>query len=64
MTVMKMLGEEKATALLGASEKMFGLLNMTSVGSDYRPAAFPSAFVAREDTWSCGDFWTPEVRYA
>jgi Zn-dependent M28 family amino/carboxypeptidase len=49
LAVMKMLGEEKATALLGASEKLFGLLNMTSVASDYKPSAFPAAFVARED---------------
>jgi hypothetical protein len=49
LAAMKMMGEEKALALLGASDKMFGLLNMTSTGSDYQPAKFPAAFVARED---------------
>ena len=49
LAAMKMMGEEKALALLGASDKMFGLLNMTSAGSDYQPAKFPAAFVARED---------------
>jgi carboxypeptidase Q len=47
--VMKMLGEEKAVALLSASEKQFGLLNMSSVTSDYQPSKVPAAFVARED---------------
>ena len=49
LAAMKMMGEEKALALLGASEKMFGLMNMTSAASDYKPANFPAAFVARED---------------
>jgi len=47
--VTKMVGEEKALALLVGSEKMYGLLNMTTFGRDYQPAAYPSAFIDRED---------------
>jgi carboxypeptidase Q len=45
----EMIQEEKALALLGASEKSFGLLNMASITSDYQPAKITAAFVARED---------------
>jgi carboxypeptidase Q len=45
----KMMGDEKVAALLVGSEKMYGLLNMTTLSRDYQPASFPSAFVARED---------------
>jgi carboxypeptidase Q len=46
---MKMAEEEKAAAVLMASEKMYGLLNMTTMAKEYQPAALPSAVVARED---------------
>jgi Zn-dependent M28 family amino/carboxypeptidase len=46
---MKMIAEEKPLALLMSSEKLFGLLNMTTVSRDYRPGAYPAAFLARED---------------
>lgn len=46
---MKMAEEEKAAAVLMASEKMYGLLNMTTMGREYQPAVLPAAFVARED---------------
>jgi carboxypeptidase Q len=45
----KMAEEEKALAVLGSSEKTFGLLNMTSITADYHPAKIAAAFVARED---------------
>jgi Zn-dependent M28 family amino/carboxypeptidase len=45
----KMVGEEKALAMLVSSEKMYGLLNMTTFSREYQPAACPSAFLARED---------------
>ena len=46
---MKMIAEEKPLALLMTSEKMFGLLNMTTISRDYQPGAYPAAFMARED---------------
>jgi carboxypeptidase Q len=46
---MKMVAEEKPLALLMPSEKMFGLLNMTTLSRDYQPGAYPSAFLTRED---------------
>ncbi len=45
----KMSQEEKAAALLMGSEKMYGLLNMTTLSRDYQPTAVPAAFLARED---------------
>lgn len=45
----QMMQDERAVALLGTSEKSFGLLNMTSLTGDYQPAKIPAAFVARED---------------
>jgi len=46
---MKMLQEEKAVALLMGSDKMYGLLNMTTLSREYQAAALPAAFLARED---------------
>jgi len=46
---MKMLQEEKAAALLIGSDKMYGLLNMTTLSREYQAAAVPAAFLARED---------------
>jgi Zn-dependent M28 family amino/carboxypeptidase len=46
---MKVLQEEKAVALLMGSDKMYGLLNMTTLSREYQAAALPAAFLARED---------------
>jgi Zn-dependent M28 family amino/carboxypeptidase len=46
---MQMIAEEKPLALLMASEKLFGLLNMSTVSRDYKPGSYPAAFLARED---------------
>jgi len=46
---MKMIAEEKPLALLMASEKLFGLLNMSTVSRDYKPGTDPAAFLTRED---------------
>jgi len=43
------MAREKGVALLFGSEKMYGLLNMSTLSQDYQPAPIPSAFVARED---------------
>ena len=48
-TAMKILAEEKPLALLMPSEKMFGLLNMSTVSRDYQPGPYPAAFLERED---------------
>ncbi len=45
----KLLQDEKALALLFGSEKMYGLLNMTTLSRDYQAGALPAAFLARED---------------
>ncbi|HEV2102672.1 MAG TPA: M20/M25/M40 family metallo-hydrolase [Candidatus Acidoferrum sp.] len=45
----KMLTEEKALAMLTGSEKMYGLMNMSTASREYQPAAFPSAYLERED---------------
>jgi Zn-dependent M28 family amino/carboxypeptidase len=45
----KMLQDEKALALLFGSEKMYGLLNMTTLSREYQAGALPAAFLARED---------------
>ena len=45
----KMIGEEKALAVLFGSEKMYGLLNMSTQSRNYEPAATPAAYMARED---------------
>jgi len=46
---MKMLADEKPAAVLMTSEKMFGLLNMTSLSREYQPGTFPAAILTRED---------------
>ncbi|MGA3178670.1 MAG: M20/M25/M40 family metallo-hydrolase, partial [Candidatus Acidiferrum sp.] len=46
---LKLLQDEKALALLFGSEKMYGLLNMTTLSRDYQAGALPAAFLARED---------------
>jgi acetylornithine deacetylase/succinyl-diaminopimelate desuccinylase-like protein len=49
LTAMKMFAEEKVSAVLLASEKEFGLLNMSTPSRDYQPAAVPVAYSVRED---------------
>jgi carboxypeptidase Q len=46
--LVNMMADEKVAALLVGSEKMYGLLNMTTFAQDYKPG-FPSAFLVRED---------------
>jgi len=41
--------DEKAAALLIGSDKMYGLLNMTTLSREYQAAVLPAAFLARED---------------
>src|SRR6267378_1435231 len=58
----KMMTEEKALAMLSGSEKMFGLMNMSTASREYRPASFPSAYLEREDylqIWRLLDAGTP-----
>ena len=45
----KMLSQEKPVAVLMSSEKMFGLMNMTTLSRHYQPGAFPAAILERED---------------
>jgi carboxypeptidase Q len=45
----KMMTEEKALAMLSGSEKMWGLMNMSTASREYQPAGFPSAYLERED---------------
>ncbi len=45
----KMMTEEKALAMLNGSEKMWGLMNMSTASREYQPAAFASAYLERED---------------
>ena len=47
--LMKMLNDEQAHALLIGSDKMYGLLNMSTLSRDYGASAVPTAFMARED---------------
>jgi carboxypeptidase Q len=47
--LLKMLAEEKALAVLNGSEKMFGLLNMSTASRDYKPSEVPVGYLARED---------------
>jgi carboxypeptidase Q len=49
MAAMKMFAEEKAGAVLLASEKEFGLLNMSVQSREYQPAAVPVAYSVREN---------------
>lgn len=46
---LKMMADEKAVAALFGSEKMYDLLNMSTVSRDYQPGSLPSAYLARED---------------
>ena len=46
---LKMLQDEKAVAMLLGSDKMYGLLNMTTLSREYQAGALPAAFLARED---------------
>ncbi len=46
---LKMLQDEKAAAMLLGSDKMYGLLNMTTLNREYQAGALPAAFLARED---------------
>jgi carboxypeptidase Q len=58
----KMMTEEKALAMLSGSEKMYGLMNMSTASREYRPATFPSAYLEREDylqIWRLLDAGTP-----
>jgi hypothetical protein len=58
----KMMAEEKALAMLSGSEKMYGLMNMSTASREYQPAAFPSAYLEREDylqIWRLLDAGTP-----
>src|SRR6202140_5928710 len=58
----KMMAEEKALAMLSGSEKMYGLMNMSTASREYPPAAFPSAYLEREDylqLWRLLDDGTP-----
>ena len=49
LAAMKMFAEEKANAVLIASEKEFGLLNMSVLSREYQPAQVPTAYAAREN---------------
>src|SRR5882724_10775442 len=49
LAAMKMFAEEKVNAVLIASEKEFGLLNMSSQSRDYQAALVPVAYSVRED---------------
>jgi len=49
LAAMKMFAEEKVGAVLMASEKEFGLLNMSSQSRDYQAAVVPVAYSVRED---------------
>jgi len=49
LAAMKMFAEEKVSAVLIASEKEFGLLNMSSQSRDYQAALVPVAYSVRED---------------
>src|SRR5258706_13925963 len=46
---MKMFAEEKVGAVLIASEKEFGLLNMSSQSREYQAGLVPVAYSVRED---------------
>ena len=47
--LMKMLNDEQTHAVLIGSDKMYGLLNMSTFSRDYNASPVPTAFVARED---------------
>jgi len=49
LAAMKMFAEEKVNAVLIASEKEFGLLNMSVLSREYQPALVPAAYAVREN---------------
>src|SRR3984893_9262018 len=49
LAAMKMFAEEKVNAVLLASEKEFGLLNMSVQSRDYQAAQVPVAYAVREN---------------
>jgi len=49
MAALKMMSEEKALAVMLGSDKMFGLMNMSTLSREYQPSALPSAMAERED---------------
>src|SRR5258708_22906052 len=49
LAAMKMFAEEKVDAVLIASEKEFGLLNMSVQSRDYQAAQVPVAYAVREN---------------
>jgi hypothetical protein len=49
LTAMKLFADEKAHAVLIASEKPYGLLNMGAVSREYQPAPLPVAYTTREN---------------
>jgi Zn-dependent M28 family amino/carboxypeptidase len=64
MSAMKMFAEEKVNAVLIASEKEFGLLNMSTQSRDYQPAQVPVAYAVRENyeqLWHLQELWHAEA---
>jgi carboxypeptidase Q len=49
LAAMKLFADEKVNAVLVASEKPYGLLNMGSFSREYQPAPVPVAFTTREN---------------
>jgi Zn-dependent M28 family amino/carboxypeptidase len=49
LAALKMFAEEKVSAVLLASEKEFGLLNMSAQSREYQAALVPVAYVVREN---------------
>jgi len=49
LAAMKLFAEEKVSAVLIASEKEFGLLNMSVLSRDYQAALVPAAYAVREN---------------
>src|SRR5260370_22994458 len=49
LAAMKLFADEKVHAVLLASEKQYGLLNMGALSREYQPALVPVAYTTRED---------------
>jgi Zn-dependent M28 family amino/carboxypeptidase len=49
LAAMKLFADEKVHAVLIASEKQYGLLNMGALSREYQPSLVPVAFTTRED---------------
>src|SRR5260370_34047404 len=49
LAALKMFAEEKVSAVLLASEKEFGLLNMSAQSREYQAALVPVAYAVREN---------------